>query len=300
MIADEIRELATEQGAVILAHNYERPEVQDVADFLGDSLELAIRAKETTADVIVFCGVDFMAETAKILNPDRKVLLPAREATCPLAAALTADMVREAKARHPDAAVVLYVNSTAACKAEADITCTSANAVDVVESLPEEEVLFGPDANLAHFVQRHLPEKRIVPLPSEGHCPVHLTFDIADVEAGHARGDAVVCHPECSPEVQAAADLVASTGGMVREAPRCGAWTVLTEEAMAYRLSRLYPDAAFHIVEGAACEDMKKTGCDDILHALRTGEYDVQVDAAVAARARRAIERMIALPGRSR
>jgi len=295
MIADEIRRLAAEQGAVILAHNYERPEVQDVADFLGDSLELAIRAKETTADVIVFCGVDFMAETAKILNPGKKVLLPVRDATCPLAAALTPEMVLEAKAAHPDAAVVLYVNSTAACKAEADITCTSANAVDVVRSLSEEEVLFGPDANLAHFVQQNLPEKRIIPLPPEGHCPVHVKFGLADVEAGHARGDAVVCHPECSPAVQAAADLVASTGGMVRGAPRHGSWTVLTEEAMAYRLSRLYPDGVFHTVEGAECEDMKYTQCDDILHALRTGESEVQVEAAVAAPARRAIERMIAL-----
>jgi len=296
MIADEIRRLAAEQGAVILAHNYERPEVQDVADFLGDSLELAIRAKETTADVIVFCGVDFMAETAKILNPGRKVILPVQDATCPLAEALTPEMVREARASHPGAAVVLYVNSTAECKAEADITCTSANAVDVVRSLAEDVVLFGPDANLAHFVQQHLPEKQIIPLPPEGHCPLHVRFSLTDVEAGHARGDTVVCHPECNPDVQAASDLVASTGGMVREAPHHAAWTVLTEEAMTYRLSCLYPEAAFHPVEGAECEDMKKIRLEDVLHALRTGEYEVQVEATIAARARHAIERMIALP----
>ncbi|TAJ44595.1 quinolinate synthase NadA [Methanofollis fontis] len=295
MKADEIRRMAAEQNAVILAHNYQRPEVQDIADVVGDSLELAIKAKETTADVIVFCGVDFMAETAKILNPGKRVLLPVREATCPLAEALTPEMVREARSRHPGAAVVLYVNSTAECKAEADITCTSANAVGVVRSLEEEEILFGPDANLGCYVQRMVPEKRIIPLPPGGHCPVHQRFSLDDVKQGRERGDAVVCHPECPPEVQQASDLIASTGGMVREAGGHPRWTVLTDAAMTYRLSREFPGGVFHPVEGAECEDMKLTTIDDVLHALRTGEYNVEVDADIAARARRAIERMIAI-----
>ncbi|MDD4254599.1 MAG: quinolinate synthase NadA [Methanofollis sp.] len=295
MIADEIRRLKEERNAVVLAHNYQVPAVQDVADFVGDSLELAIKAKDTDADVIVLCGVDFMAETAQILNPTKTVLLPAREATCPLARALTPEMIREARSGHPGAAVVVYVNSTAECKAEADITCTSANAVDVVRSLDEDVVFVGPDANLASYVRGQVPEKTVLPLPADGHCPVHLRFTLADVEAGRAQGDAVVCHPECSPEVQAASDLVASTGGMVRQAHLHPQWTVLTEEAMTYRLGRVFPDAAFHAVEGTECADMKMTTVEDVLVALKAGKHRVAVDETVAAGARRAIERMIAL-----
>lgn len=297
MIQDEIQRLKDEQGAVILAHNYQIPEVQEIADFVGDSLELAIKAKEATADVLVFCGVEFMAETAKILNPSRKVLLPVKEAGCPLADCLTPEMVRKAKARYPEAAVVLYVNSTIESKAEADITCTSANAVEVVRSLTETQVLFGPDANLAHYVAAQVPEKEIIPLPADGHCPVHREYTLADVEAGHARGDAVVCHPECDPAVQEASDLVASTGGMVRQAHLHKNWTVLTEEGMAYRLGRLFPDQIFRAVEGVVCEDMKRTTLEDVRRALQTGEYEVTVDEAIAGRARKAIERMIALRG---
>jgi quinolinate synthase len=295
MIADEIGRLKEERNAVVLAHNYQVPAVQDVADFVGDSLELAIRAKDTDADVIVLCGVDFMAETAQILNPKKTVLLPAREASCPLAQALTPEMIREARSSHPGAAVVVYVNSTAECKAAADITCTSANAVDVVRSLDEDVVFVGPDANLASYVRGQVPEKTVLPLPADGHCLVHLRFTLADVEAGRARGDAVVCHPECSPEVQAASDLVASTGGMVRQAHLHPQWTVLTEEAMTYRLGRVFPDAAFHAVAGTECADMKMTTVEDVLMALKNGEHRVAVDEAVAAGARRAIERMIAL-----
>jgi quinolinate synthase len=295
MIADEIGRLKAERDAVVLAHNYQTPAVQDIADFVGDSLELAIRAKETEAAMIVFCGVDFMAETAKILNPKKTVLLPAEGATCPLAQALTPEMIREARQSRPEAAVVAYVNSTAECKAEADITCTSANAVEVVRSLDEDVVFVGPDANLAAYAQGLVPEKTVLPLPADGHCPVHLRFTPADVEAGRARGDAVVCHPECSPEVQEASDIVASTGGMVKQAHLHPNWTVLTEEAMTYRLGRVFPDAAFHAVEGTVCADMKKTTIEDVLTALKTGKHEVTVDGTVAAGARLAIERMLAL-----
>ena len=185
---DEIRALKSRKNAVILAHNYQPMEIQALADVVGDSLELAVKAKETGADLIVVCGVRFMAETAKILNPNRKVVIPVEDAGCPLADFLTPDLIREAKERYPDAAVVVYVNSTAESKALADITCTSANAVRVVASLQNDEILFGPDANLAAYVQRELPDKRIIPLPPGGHCYVHTGFSLADVEAARKRG----------------------------------------------------------------------------------------------------------------
>jgi quinolinate synthase len=180
-IDKRIMALKKVRDAVILAHNYQRPEVQDIADFVGDSLELAIQAKNALRQVIVLCGVDFMAETAKILNPAKTVLLPVREATCPMARQLTPSMIQEARAEHPDASVVLYVNSTAESKAYADVVCTSANAVKVVRSVQSEVVLFGPDCNLASYVQEHIPEKRIIPLPPGGHCYVHTGFSLRDI-----------------------------------------------------------------------------------------------------------------------
>jgi quinolinate synthase len=218
-IPERIRALRKERDAVILAHNYQRPEIQDIADIVGDSLELAVSAKETSAAVIVLCGVDFMAETAKILNPGKTVLLPVKDATCPMAHQLTPDMIREARRVHPDASVVLYVNSTAESKALADIVCTSANAVRVVRSLASREILFGPDCNLAAYVQNLVPEKEIIPLPADGHCYVHDAFTLHDLEEARKRGGKIICHPECRPEIQEGADVIASTGGMVRAAP---------------------------------------------------------------------------------
>ncbi|HZD42440.1 MAG TPA: quinolinate synthase NadA, partial [Methanomicrobiales archaeon] len=231
----EIEELKRAKGAVILAHNYQLPEIQDNADVVGDSLELAIRAAETKSDLIVVCGVDFMAETAKIINPDKKVLIPVRDATCPLAHMLTPEMIREAKEAFPEAAVVVYVNSTAETKALADVTCTSANAVNVVKSLGQRDVIFAPDANLASYVQKRLPEKRIIPVPERGYCYVHTEFSKEDVEEARKKGSVVVCHPECNPEVQEISDHIASTGGMVRLAHMNDVWSVFTEREMAYR-----------------------------------------------------------------
>ncbi|KQC05357.1 MAG: quinolinate synthase A [Methanoculleus sp. SDB] len=294
---EKIATLKKAKNAVILAHNYQLPEVQDVADFTGDSLELAVRAKETTADLIVFCGVLFMAETAKILNPSRKVIMPVPDAGCPLADQLTPGMILAAKAKHPEAAVVLYVNSTAACKAFADIVCTSANAVGVVESLPHDTILFGPDSNLAGYVQRNLPDKTIIPLPPGGHCYVHAEFTPGDVGEARRRGGRIICHPECPAEIQAAADVIASTGGMVREAPSAPIWNVFTEKEMAWRLKKLYPDRTFYAKDGAVCHDMKKTTLADVIRALETEQYEVTLPADIMERARGAIERMIALPG---
>ncbi len=294
-ITDRIRALKEERDAVILAHNYQRPEIQDISDIVGDSLELAISAKETSTAVIVLCGVDFMAETAKILNPGKTVLLPVKDATCPMAHQLTPDMVREARAAHPEASVVLYVNSTAESKALADIVCTSANAVKVVRSLKTREILFGPDCNLAAYVQNLIPEKEIIPLPPGGHCYVHDAFTTDDLEVARKRGGRIICHPECRPEIQNGSDVIASTGGMIRAAPAAEVWNVLTEREMGYRLESLFPGKTFYIKEEAICKDMKKTTLVDLCRSLERMQYEVTIDPDVASRARAAIDRMIAL-----
>jgi len=292
----EIRALKARKNAVILAHNYQPMEIQALADVVGDSLELSVKAKEAGADLIVVCGVRFMAETAKILNPERKVIIPVEDAGCPLADFLTPEMIREAKERYPDAAVVVYVNSTAESKALADITCTSANAVQVVRSLPNDTVLFGPDANLAAYVQRELPEKTIIPVPPGGHCYVHAGFTLADVEAARRKGGMIVCHPECPPEVQEQADRIASTGGMIRGAATGDEpWSVFTEREMASRLRVLYPGRVFYEKPEAVCADMKKTSLTDLQRALEREEYEVILPREVMDRARRAIERMLAV-----
>ena len=294
---DEIRALKARKNAVILAHNYQPMEIQALADVVGDSLDLAVKAKETGADLIVVCGVRFMAETAKILNPGRKVVIPVEDAVCPLADYLTQEMILEARRQHPDAAVVVYVNSSAECKALADVTCTSANAVRVVASLQNEEILFGPDANLAAYVQRELPDKKIIPLPPEGHCYVHTGFSLADVEAARKRGGIIVCHPECLPEVQEQADRIASTGGMVRGAADGGnePWWVFTEREMVSRLRYLYPGRVFYEKPDAVCKDMKKIKLADLLRALDREEHEIVLPPAVMKGARQAIERMLAV-----
>ncbi|NYT06688.1 MAG: quinolinate synthase NadA [Methanomicrobiales archaeon] len=294
-LRDRIRVLKEDRDAVILAHNYQRPEIQDIADIVGDSLELAVSAKETGASVIVVCGVDFMAETAKILNPGKTVLLPVKDATCPMAHQLTPDIIREARTAHPDASVVLYVNSTAESKALADIVCTSANAVKVVRSLGTREVLFGPDCNLAAYVQNLVPEKEIIPIPPEGHCYVHDAFTLDDIAEARKRGGTIICHPECRPEIQNGADVVASTGGMVRAAPDAEAWNVLTEREMGYRLKSLFPGKTFYTKEEAICEDMKKITLHALCRSLETMQYEITLDPEIATRARTAIDRMIAI-----
>jgi quinolinate synthase len=294
-ILDEIQELKIRRRAVILAHNYQRPEIQDVADFIGDSLDLSINARETNAEVIVFCGVDFMAETAKILSPEKTVLMPVRGATCPMARQLTPEMIRQGKKNHPDAQVVLYINSTVEAKAWADIICTSANAVKVVRSLPASDILFGPDCNLASYVQALVPEKNIIPIPPGGHCYVHAVFHKKDLEEAKKRGGLIICHPECRPEIQAGSDIIASTGGMVRAAPDARVWNVFTEREMSYRLKTLYPDKTFHAKEEAFCTDMKKTRLNDLYLSLKKMQYEVTVDQEIMIRARSAIEKMIAI-----
>jgi quinolinate synthase len=292
--AEEIRRLAEEKGALILVHNYESAEVQDVADICGDSLELARKAKEADAKTLVICGVYFMAETAKILSPEKTVLIPRPDAGCALADQLTPEMVREAKAKHPGAPFVVYVNSSAATKAECDITCTSANAADVVRSLKEDVVLFGPDANLAAWVRKTVPEKTIITVPENGGCPVHHKVTVEEIEAARKQfpNATVICHPECSPAVQEASDMIGSTGYMIRNCGEEKEWIIVTENGILHPLSKHYPETVFHGIE-AVCESMKLITLKDLYETLAEGKNEVIVEKETADRARDAIERMI-------
>ena len=294
-LLEEIARLKEERNAVIMAHNYQLPEVQDIADFLGDSLELARKAVNVDADVIVFAGVDFMAETAKILNPEKIVLLPTRRATCAMAEMLRPEHIIEAKKKYPDAPVVLYVNSSAETKALADVTVTSANAVRVVEKLDSEVIIFGPDKNLAHYVAKQT-GKKVIPVPEYGHCYVHRKFTLEDVERARRLypNAKLMVHPECEPEVQEEADVIVSTGGMIKRAPEWDEWVVFTERELVYRLSKLYPNIRFHPArEDATCIGMKAITLNHIYESLKDMKYAVEVPERIAEKARKAIEKML-------
>ena len=293
-----IRKLAKEKNAVILAHNYQRPEVQDVADLTGDSLELSLKASQTTASLIVFCGVNFMAESASVLCPGKTVLLAHPVAGCPMAERITAAALLERRRELNGVPVVTYVNSTAEVKAESDICCTSANVVSVVRSLPERRVLMTPDRNLGLYAQRHT-DKELLLWP--GYCPVHDGLKVEEVLACKARhpGALFVAHPECRPEVLDLADAIRSTTGMLAFCRESKAKTFIigTEQGLLYPLRRDNPDKVFvSPSDDLICPDMKLTTLSDVLEALATGCGEVKVPGPVATRARRAIERMLAVP----
>lgn len=294
---EEILALKKERDAVILAHNYQIPAVQDVADLIGDSLELSRAAARLDAEVIIFCGVDFMAETAAILSPQKRVVLPAKDAWCPMAHMITPEQLREMKALYPDAAVVCYVNSTAEVKAESDVCCTSANGVQVVNSLTQKQVIFVPDRNLAAYVQRHTDKKVI---PWNGYCYVHDHFtpdEVREARALHPQAEVLV-HPECRPEVIDLADYVFSTSGMGRHAhaSKVQEFIIGTEVGMLYKLKKDNPEKMFYpLSEKAVCQNMKKTTLEKVLQALRTLEPRVTVPGEIAVRAKQSIERMLAV-----
>ncbi|HSD58987.1 MAG TPA: quinolinate synthase NadA [Methanotrichaceae archaeon] len=294
---DEIFALKKEKSAVILAHNYQVPEVQDVADLIGDSLELSRAAAKLDAKVIIFCGVDFMAETAAILSPQKKVVLPEKGAWCPMAHMITPEQLREMRSLYPEAAVVAYVNTTAEVKAESDICCTSANGVQVVNSLEQKQIIFVPDRNLAAYVQRHT-DKKIIPW--NGYCYVHDHFtpdEVRVARALHPQAEVLV-HPECRPEVIDMADHAFSTSGMGRHARTSSAkeFIIGTEVGMIYRLRKDNPDKEFYpLSEKAVCQNMKKTNLEKVLRALQTLEPRVTVPEEIASKARRSIERMLAV-----
>ncbi len=296
-LTDKILKQKKEKKAVILAHNYQRPEIQDIADYVGDSIELSRKAmNEREAEIIVFSAVDFMAESAVILNPEKKVLLPSLGARCPMAQMLTVDEIKRWKVQYPLLPVVLYVNTLASAKAYADVCCTSANAVEVIESLNAETVLFGPDRNLAEYVQRKT-EKTIISIPEWGFCPTHLLFQPEDVQVLKMQyPDAVVMvHPECSMEMQNVADFVGSTSQMCRHARESNAKTfiVATEEGLLHRLRQDNPQKKFVLAyEGAVCPNMKLNTLEKIYLALKEEKHVVTVPEAIIKKARKALERM--------
>jgi quinolinate synthase len=293
---DAIREWKARRNAVVLAHNYQTPEIfHGVADVTGDSLALARKASETDADVIVMAGVHFMAETAKVLNPGRTVLIPDAEAGCSLAASITADDVRLLRERYPDAPVVTYVNTSAAVKAESDVCCTSANAVEVVESLGARRVIFLPDEYLGRYVASRTRTEIVL---WKGHCEVHERFtgeEIASFRRQHP-DVSVLAHPECPPDVLAASDYVGSTAGMIRhlDAARPRRVVLVTECSMSDNVAVHFPETEF-VRPCNLCPHMKRITLPGILRALETMEHRVELDAAVAERARRAVERMLSL-----
>lgn len=294
----EIERLKKERNAVILAHNYTRGEVQDVADYTGDSLELARRATAVDADVIVFCGVYFMAETAAILNPGKTVLIPEPGAGCPMADMITAEQLRALKAAHPGAVAVCYVNSTAEVKAECDICVTSGNAERVMATIPRDrEILFVPDRHLgSHISAKEGRDYVLWP----GYCPTHahLTLKmLEDARAAHP-GAPVMVHPECPKQIRDAADVQLSTGGMCRFARESAADTILvgTETGILHRLRKENPGKTFiPVSDTLVCPNMKKTTLENLADALREMKTKVTVPADTASRARRAIEAMLAV-----
>ena len=299
-LADDILKLKKEKNAIILAHNYQRDDVQDIADYIGDSIELSKKAmEEKNAKIIVFSAVDFMAESAAILNPDKKVLLPTLGARCPMAQMLTVEEIRRWKMRYPLAPVVLYVNTLATAKAYCDICCTSANAVEVIESLDADTVLFGPDRNLGEYVQRKT-GKTVIPIPEWGFCPTHLLFQSEDVQILKMQcpNAKVMVHPECTFEVQKEADFVGSTSQMCRYAKECDAETFIvgTEGGILHRLRKENPKKEFLLAyEEAVCPSMKLNTLDRIYVALKEEKYVVTVSEPVAKQARKALERMFEL-----
>ena len=297
-ITDEINRLKKERKAVILAHNYQRAEVQAIADFTGDSLELARKATQVEADVIAFCGVYFMAETAAILNPEKTVLIPDPTAGCPMADMITGAQLRELKAKHPGAKAVCYVNSTAEVKAECDICVTSGNAERVMAKFaPDDEIIFVPDQHLGSHIMGLLGRKYIL---WPGYCPTHAALtakSIADARAAHP-GAPVMVHPECAHDVRDAADERLSTGGMCKFARESSAKEIVvgTEVGILHRLKMENPEKTFYPVnERLVCPNMKKTTLENLAEALREMKTRVTVPEDIAVRARRAIEAMLAI-----
>jgi quinolinate synthase len=294
-LLEKIERLRRDRKAVILAHNYQSPEVQDIADFTGDSLGLSIQAARTEAETIVFCGVKFMAETAAILSPDKTVLMPDKDAGCPMADMITAEQLRELKAENPGALVVCYVNSTVEVKAESDYCCTSANAVEVIRSLPADKaIIFVPDKNLGRHVE-NVTGRQMILWP--GYCPTHVMIRAEDVKAAkvaHPRAK-VLAHPECTEDVRKLADELLSTGQMLKfTAKGEGEYIIATETGILHSLRKQNPRSKFYAAsERGICPNMKRITLEKVAWSLEERKYRITVDDNVAGRAKRALERMI-------
>ena len=297
-IIEKISELKKKHNAVILAHNYQRGEIQDVADFVGDSLGLSQQAARTDADLIVFCGVHFMAETAALLSPDKTVIMPDEHAGCPMASMITARELREKKKLYPNAKVVCYVNTTAAVKAESDVCCTSSNAVKIVSSIPEgEDIIFVPDKSLGAYVSSCLDREMMY---WEGYCPTHhriLADQIVKMKSEHPDAEVVV-HPECTPDVIALADHVASTTGILNYAKSSNSkeFVIGTEIGILHRMKKENPDKTFMPVTPLSdCPNMKLNTLEKLLWSLEDIQFVVTVPEEIAVEARKAIQRMLDL-----
>lgn len=297
-LIDEIKRLKKRRQAVILAHNYQLPEIQDIADFTGDSLGLSRQAAETKAKVIVFCGVDFMAQTAAILSPHKKVIMPVSSAGCALAEMITVSKLKKMKKKHPKAKVVCYVNTSASIKAESDICCTSSNSVKVVNSLPKDkEIIFIPDENLCNYTSKETKRELIC---WRGYCPVHkniLLKDIKSILKKYPKAKVMV-HPECTPAVVNLADAVVSTSGMLKYAKKSKdkEFIVSTEVDMLHRLKKENPNKRFFPASiKAVCPTMKLITLDKLLSSLENLSYEVKVPADIIKKAKRGIEKMLAL-----
>lgn len=296
-IVEQIKKLKKERNAVILAHNYQLPEVQDIADFIGDSLGLSIEAARTNADVIVFCGVHFMAETAKILSAQKKVLLPDKNAGCPMADMIDADNLKELQAQHPTAVTLCYVNTSAAVKALCDYCCTSANAEKMVRHILTEhqDIIFVPDKYLARYVSAQVGRNFII---WEGYCPTHARImpeNILQAREAHPQAK-VLAHPECRPELTALADIVTSTEGMCKYAKNSmeTEFIIGTEIGIIHRLKKENPAKSFYPVsDKAVCPNMKRTNLEKVLWSLQDMAHEVTVPQDTMDKARRAIERML-------
>ena len=295
-LLDKIERLKTERNAVILAHNYQPGEIQDLADFCGDSLGLSVQASETNADVIVFCGVKFMAETAAILSPQKVVLLPEKNAGCPMADMIDAEQLRGLKSEHPDALVVCYVNSTAEVKAESDYCCTSANAVEVVQSLPEDKrIIFVPDQHLGQFVAERTGRDLIL---WPGYCTTHVVISENDVRQAKQRyPDAIaMAHPECSEPVKSLVDELLSTGQMLKFVVDSPArqFIIATETGIIHALRKKRPDAEFIAAsEKGICPNMKKISIDKVIVSLEDMQHRITVPEEIRRKAKTALDRMI-------
>lgn len=294
---EKIKQLAKEKNAIILAHNYQPPEIQEVADLCGDSLELSIKASQTEAEVIVFCGVHFMAETAYILSPEKTVLLPAMDAGCPMADMVEPEALKAKKEELGNITVITYVNSSAAVKAVSDICCTSANVVKVVNSIEADEVLMTPDKNLAQYAALHTDKKVHL---WDGHCPFHNTLTADDVNnAKAAHPDALfIAHPECPPEVLELADSIQSTSGMITFAGQSSrnSFILGTENGLLYPISKAYPDKKFYPASDKMyCQDMKKITLENLAHSLETLSGKVTVPEDIRTKALGAVEKMVNL-----
>ena len=294
-IIARITDLRKKNNAIILAHNYQLPEVQDISDLLGDSLDLSMKAKKTNADNIIFCGVDFMAESAKILNPEKNVIIPDIDARCPMANMVDLKDLEKLKNKNPDAKVVAYINTTSDVKAISDVCCTSSNGVKVVKSLKSEKVIFVPDKNLGSYIQRFVPEKQMILWP--GMCTTHHRIrkqDIFKLKKEHPESEVLV-HPECRPEIIDIADHVFSTNGMVNYAKNSDVkeFIIGTEKELCYRLKNENPNKMFYPIKSAICPNMKKITLEKVLNSLETLEPKIHLSEDIMERAKNPLQKMM-------